>query len=398
MDVDHVAFAAPEQVRRPPPAPADCRRRSAQIAGRAGRGMRDGTFGTTGDCPPLAGRDRRRGREPQLRAAADRCAGATASSISPASTRCWTAWPRRRPCRAWSRGHDAADLHTLSMLAREPEIRAPGARAARRVRLLWEACQMPDFRKLADDTHTALCAPRLRAPGARTACCRTTGWPGRSPHWPATEGDIDTLMQRLADIRVWSYIAARADWVPDAPALAGRGPQGRGLLFRRAARTADRPLRRPPRRPSDAPAGRRPRARTCSRPSPARARWWSRAIPSARSTASFFHPEAEARPRRSASSCCAPPAARCGRRCRAASPPWRPPRTTPSPDREPPRHLDQPRRRAGRDRPAARSAPSPASRRSRCWRASSSTAPSASGSAPGWRSMSKGWWARSSPS
>ncbi len=30
------------------------------------------------------------------------------------------------------------------------------------------------------------------------------------------DGDIDTLMQRLAGVRVWSYIAARADWVRDA--------------------------------------------------------------------------------------------------------------------------------------------------------------------------------------
>ena len=35
------------------------------------------------------------------------------------------------------------------------------------------------------------------------------------------DGDIDTLMQRLAGIRVWSYIAARSDWVADAAALAG---------------------------------------------------------------------------------------------------------------------------------------------------------------------------------
>ena len=52
MDVDHVAFARltkfdghrPRRLTAP---------EVAQIAGRAGRGMRDGTFGTTADCPPL---------------------------------------------------------------------------------------------------------------------------------------------------------------------------------------------------------------------------------------------------------------------------------------------------------------------------------------------------------
>ena len=52
MDVDHVAFAAIQKfdghrVRGLEPQEA------AQIAGRAGRGMRDGSFGVTGDCPPL---------------------------------------------------------------------------------------------------------------------------------------------------------------------------------------------------------------------------------------------------------------------------------------------------------------------------------------------------------
>src|ERR1700722_17288024 len=53
MDVDHVAFASlgkfdGSRLRRLTASEI------AQIAGRAGRGMRDGTFGTTGDCPPLS--------------------------------------------------------------------------------------------------------------------------------------------------------------------------------------------------------------------------------------------------------------------------------------------------------------------------------------------------------
>ncbi len=39
------------QIRRLPVPPPDRRRSSAQIAGRAGRAQRDGTFGTTGRCP-----------------------------------------------------------------------------------------------------------------------------------------------------------------------------------------------------------------------------------------------------------------------------------------------------------------------------------------------------------
>lgn len=52
MDIHHVAFAGLSKFdgsQRRLLAPAEI----AQIAGRAGRGTQDGTFGTTGDCPPL---------------------------------------------------------------------------------------------------------------------------------------------------------------------------------------------------------------------------------------------------------------------------------------------------------------------------------------------------------
>ena len=47
------------------------------------------------------------------------------------------------------RGNEASDLETLAALARDPDIRAL-ARGRSRVRALWEACQIPDFRKIAE--------------------------------------------------------------------------------------------------------------------------------------------------------------------------------------------------------------------------------------------------------
>ena len=52
MDVDHVAFAGLRKFDGHRPRALNAPE-VAQIAGRAGRGMRDGTFGTTADCPPL---------------------------------------------------------------------------------------------------------------------------------------------------------------------------------------------------------------------------------------------------------------------------------------------------------------------------------------------------------
>ena len=97
------------------------------------------------------------------------------------------------------------------------------------MRLLWECCQIPDFRKLADDTHTNLCA-RVFGHIAREKRLPTDWLAGQIAALARADGDIDTLMQRLAGIRVWSYIAARSDWVADALHWQGRAREVEDLL------------------------------------------------------------------------------------------------------------------------------------------------------------------------
>ena len=109
--------------------------------------------------PPTARRCRRRSPRRWRRIVSSRwssCAGATARSISPMWMRCWPRLLAPPPGPGLVRGNDATDLETLAALAREPEMREL-ARGRARVRLLWEACQIPDFRKLADDSHVRLC-------------------------------------------------------------------------------------------------------------------------------------------------------------------------------------------------------------------------------------------------
>jgi ATP-dependent RNA helicase SUPV3L1/SUV3 len=218
MDVNHVAFAGIQKFdgHRPRRLTAA---EVAQIGGRAGRGMRDGTFGTTGTCPDLA--------EEIVEAV-------EAHVFDPIESLAWrnseldfshidrlleslTAPP---PISGLTRGNDASDLETLAALAREPEIR--GLAAGRgQVRRLWEACQVPDFRKITDDSHVRLCA-RIFGHLARDEKLPADWLNQQFAALAGTEGDIDTLMARLSGVRVWSYIAARGDWVPDAASWQGR--------------------------------------------------------------------------------------------------------------------------------------------------------------------------------
>jgi ATP-dependent RNA helicase SUPV3L1/SUV3 len=126
------------------------------------------------------------------------------------------------------RGNEATDLATLASLARDPEIRAL-ARGRSRIRALWDACQIPDFRKIADDSHARLCA-RVFTHAVKDGAIPTDWIAGAIAGLTRADGDIDTLMQRLAGVRVWSYIAARSDWLRDAAHWQARAREAEDMV------------------------------------------------------------------------------------------------------------------------------------------------------------------------
>ena len=220
MDIDHVAFAGLRKFDglRPRPLAAT---EIAQIAGRAGRHMSDGTFGVTNN---VGGLDE------------DVVEAVESHSFEPVDTVFWRnrllefsspqgllrSLELRPPHRHLMRPRDADDHVALATLARDPEIAVRSTNPAA-VRLLWEVCQIPDFRKIMPDHHAAL---------LRQVYLHLMDGEGRLPEdWVArhigrldnTGGDIDTLTMRLAHIRTWTYIGHRGDWLTDAPYWQERG-------------------------------------------------------------------------------------------------------------------------------------------------------------------------------
>ncbi|MBY0432359.1 MAG: disulfide oxidoreductase, partial [Rhodospirillales bacterium] len=111
------------------------------------------------------------------------------------------------------RSREADDQVALATLARDPELRK-AANHPDRVRLLWEICQIPDFRKVMAEAHTRLLAQVWKH-------LTTTGrlpdeWlEAQVKRLDRTEGDIDTIIQRIANIRTWTYVSHRGEWVGD---------------------------------------------------------------------------------------------------------------------------------------------------------------------------------------
>ncbi|HEV2546140.1 MAG TPA: helicase-related protein [Stellaceae bacterium] len=213
MDLDHVAFArlvkfdgeAPRRL-----APAEI----AQIAGRAGRHMSDGTFGTTselGEIEPAVVEAVENHRFDPLRRLFWR--NARLDYDSPRAL--LKSLEVRPPSPGLAAAREADDHRALRALAQQGEIAAL-ARHPAAVRLLWEVCQIPDFRKVMSDTHARLLGQiyrHLAGPQERLP----SDWVARQvQRLDQTEGDIDSLMTRIAHIRTWTYIAHRPEWLADA--------------------------------------------------------------------------------------------------------------------------------------------------------------------------------------
>ncbi len=211
LDVDHVAFASDRkfdgyQFRRLNPA------EFAQIAGRAGRATRDGSFGTTGRCAPfdaeLVHALESHAFEPVKVLQWRNC------ELDFASIGALTASLAATPTMpGLTRAPVAEDILVLEHAARDEEVRALAAgRAA--VERLWEVCQIPDYRKISPATHAEL-AVTLYGFLLREGRISDDWFARQIEQADRTDGDIDTLSTRIAHIRTWTFAANRPDWLSD---------------------------------------------------------------------------------------------------------------------------------------------------------------------------------------
>src|SRR5512145_2444241 len=211
LDVDHVAFASDRkfdgyQFRKLNPAEL------AQIAGRAGRATRNGTFGTTGRCPPfeteLAQALETHSFEPikmlQWRNTALDFSSVGALQASLADT------PKEN---GLTRAPIAEDILVLDHAARDDDIRAL-ATTRPSVERLWDVCQVPDYRKISPATHAEL-VTAIYGFLMREGAIPTDWFARQVEQANRDDGDIDTLSNRIAHIRTWTFAANRPDWLAD---------------------------------------------------------------------------------------------------------------------------------------------------------------------------------------
>jgi ATP-dependent RNA helicase SUPV3L1/SUV3 len=221
LDVSHVAFAGLSKYdghrhRRLTTA------EMAQIAGRAGRHHKDGTFGT------LAGMG---GHDPEF---ADEEVYAIEEHRFPPLTRLFwrEAEPRfdslttliddlesTPPQPELSSAPPAIDLAVLKHLAEEADV-ASTVRGRGSVQRFWQVCSLPDFRQQGAETHSRFVARLWQ--DLRHGYLGSDYVAQAIAQQDNPSGDIDTLQGRIAAVRSWAYITQRPDWVLAREEMAAR--------------------------------------------------------------------------------------------------------------------------------------------------------------------------------
>jgi ATP-dependent RNA helicase SUPV3L1/SUV3 len=219
LDVDHVAFSAirkfdGQAYRNLTPGEI------SQIAGRAGRHMNDGTFGVTGNVDPF---------EADL---IERLETHTFDSVRVLQWRNrsldFATLDRLRDSlrevpreQRLTRARMADDVLALEAVSHDKDI-VQLASSPAAVATLWDVCQIPDYRKISAQNHAELVATIYRF---------LMGPEGHVPEdWFAmqvafadrTDGDIDTLANRIAHIRTWTFVSNRTAWLKDPEHWQGR--------------------------------------------------------------------------------------------------------------------------------------------------------------------------------
>src|SRR5688572_3097129 len=211
LDLDHVAFAGLRKFdghshRNLTPAEL------GQIAGRAGRYMNDGTFGVTGQVEPISpemiDRLENHNFDPVgLLQWRNRKLDVASIESLKESLRVAPDHPRLMRSRMVD---DVIALENVSQDALVRELASSRATVA----LLWDMCQIPDYRKISPASHAEIVSTLFRF----------VAEDGKIPaEWFArqvaladrSDGDIDTLSSRLAQIRTWTFVSHRAEWLDD---------------------------------------------------------------------------------------------------------------------------------------------------------------------------------------
>ena len=184
----------------------------SQIAGRAGRYKNDGNFGTTGDCESLNSDEIEKIEKHDL--PLTKMLFWRNSKLDFKSQEDLISSLELKPInKNLIRINDSVDESVLRHLLKKGEN---NALYSKNLELLWECCQIPDFEKKAYGQHIHVVDTVFKFLSTRKKRIPNEYMKEQLKGLEKKHGNIDVLANRISNVRTWSYVANKKNWVENS--------------------------------------------------------------------------------------------------------------------------------------------------------------------------------------
>ncbi len=184
----------------------------SQIAGRAGRFKNDGFFGTTGDCENLNSDEIENIEKHQL--PETKMIYWRNSKLDFKNPEKLIASLELKPSKKnLLRTNDSLDESVLRHFLKKG---ANNILYHKNLELLWECCQIPDFEKKAYGQHINIIDKVFQFLSTRKKRIPSKFMKEQLKGLEKDHGNVDLLSHRLSNVRTWSYVANKKNWVENS--------------------------------------------------------------------------------------------------------------------------------------------------------------------------------------
>ena len=186
----------------------------SQIAGRAGRHINDGTFGITGDCKQLSSNEIEKLEKHDLNKInilfwrnSKINFDTLDNLVSSLETKTNNEFLKRI--------HDCEDEKVLKFLIKNNnELKNKHSKDF--IKMLWECCQIPDFSKKNYGNHVDVVKKVFEFLRSKSGKVTNEYMKKQLQDLDRYDGNIDTLANRISNVRTWAYVANKKDWASNS--------------------------------------------------------------------------------------------------------------------------------------------------------------------------------------
>ena len=182
----------------------------SQIAGRAGRYKIDGTFGVTGGCENLQTDEIERIENHKLDDI-NFLFWRNSDLNFKSSENLIQSLEKKPSSNKFSKISDSLDENVLKYLVREKKIQFSNDKLG----LLWECCQIPDFQKKAF-THIDVVTKVFNFLNSKKNKIPNEYMKNQLQGLDKYRGNIDMISNKISNVRTWSYVANKKNWVENS--------------------------------------------------------------------------------------------------------------------------------------------------------------------------------------